>query len=116
MNNLSWLLLWADLAQNVSITITLIASLLFIGGGITAFIHFLVDEDAERAMPLIKSILWITIPIFLIASLIPSKQTIYMIAASETGETVVNSPETKKMFDLLKSKIEEQLQSVKPNN
>lgn len=115
MNNLSWLLLLADLTQNISITIGIVAGLLLVGGAGAAFGHFLVDEDTERAGPIIKTFLWITIPLFIVNAFIPSKTTIYMIAASEMGETVINSPETKKMFDLLKTKIEEQLAPIKSN-
>lgn len=37
--------------------------------------------------------------------LTPSSKTIYMIAASEAGETIVTSPEAREIFDDLKEVI-----------
>lgn len=115
MNNLSWLLLIGDIVQNISITISLLSFFGLFGFLGLGFVRCLIGDSFEAGWPIAKIGLWIFIPMIIVTTLIPSKQTIYMIAASEMGETVINSPETKKMFDLLKSKVEEQLAPIKTN-
>jgi hypothetical protein len=48
--------------------------------------------------------------------LIPSKQTIYMMAAAKVGQDIVASPETKeiggKVLQLINQKLDEQLKGM----
>jgi hypothetical protein len=59
---------------------------------------------------------WI-IPIFLLVlmtdRLIPSRDTIYLIAGSEVGEIVVNSPEAREILNNVKTVIKQQIKEVK---
>lgn len=44
-----------------------------------------------------------------LAVFVPSSQTIYMIAASEVGEQVVNTPEAREVLDAVRRRIMEEL-------
>jgi len=48
----------------------------------------------------------------IVACLLPSKGTIYMIAASEAGEQVIKTPEAREMFEALRLRIMEELKVV----
>jgi hypothetical protein len=51
--------------------------------------------------------------LFTIAGLIPSKDTMYLIAGSEIGETVVSSPEAKEILKDIRDVIGHQLNELK---
>ena len=46
------------------------------------------------------------VPSFLLALTIPDRQTMYMIAASELGEEVIDSPEAKQLYQDLRDVID----------
>lgn len=83
MNSLSLLLYAADALSSV-------ASFLFFTGGIALFCAAMWAVVEEEVPPL----KWILIPLSMIfvACLIPSKTTMYAIAASEVGESIINNP------------------------
>lgn len=56
---------------------------------------------------------WISGLIILFLTLVPSKDTFYMIVASEAGETVVNTPEAKEIMSDVKEIIDIQLEKLK---
>jgi hypothetical protein len=128
MNSLSWMIYAANLVDNMN---TLAAIALFVGGVGGGFAYCVgtfpwhewswdtakakADRDAARGSfrkwgrrGVMAAL--ITLPI---ATLIPSDRTMYMIAASEAGETIVTSPEAREVFNdlktIIKSKLKEQL-------
>jgi hypothetical protein len=56
---------------------------------------------------------WVTGILILFLTLVPSKDTFYMILASEAGETVVNTPEAKEMMKDVREVIDAQLEKLK---
>ena len=56
---------------------------------------------------------WLSGLVILFLTLVPSKDTFYMIVASEAGETVVNTPEAKEIMSDVKEIIDIQLEKLK---
>ena len=51
-----------------------------------------------------------------LSTLVPSERTMYMIAASEIGETIVTSPEAEEVFGELKDTILFKLNELQGEN
>ena len=47
--------------------------------------------------------LWVPVVLMLFAAMIPSKQTIYLIAGSEVGEMAINTPEAREVMGDIKT-------------
>ena len=71
-----------------------------------------VKIQASSAIPEAKWF-WVTGILILFLTLVPSKDTFYMILASEAGETVVNTPEAKEMMKDVREIIDAQLEKLK---
>jgi hypothetical protein len=100
MNSLSWLLIFANFADKVENT-TYFFAVVFTILSLMSLIAYLLcglnsdDSDFQRFMPFatkwlkvasgIMAVLWI------IDIIIPSKQTVIMVAASEVGQRVLES-------------------------
>lgn len=110
MNSLSWLLLLTDIFSNIS-ALSVIFSILgvILLFGLCAYYDCVYD----RAYPHIKSFLVGLSVVISISILVPSKNTMYMIAASEVGEKALKTPEAKELYDLLHNKLKETLSPEK---
>lgn len=118
MNNLSWILYFADVAGKIGGASTVLSALLglaSIGGAI-----IVVGTRVENDNPKYHASMWMLVApvsllvVFLsIAVVTPSKDTIYLIAGSEIGETVVKTPEAQQMFSDIREVIQSQLKSLK---
>ena len=64
----------------------------------------------------IKLILPILIVVSIINSFIPSKETIYMIAASQMGEKVYQQPGTQEVIGTLKDTVISELKKLQKDN
>lgn len=124
MNNISWLVYAAEVLPSLSdwlVNISLAAGL-----AVAAFFLFSMvvgveesyhSEETKASKAEVRSSAWASLRKFipwvvagcLLSVFIPSKTTIYMIAASEIGETVVTSPEAQEMLGDLKSIIKKRL-------
>ena len=122
MNSLSWFLYFADVIGNLQGLLTLFAVL---GGVISVFtcLGWLMNLDIYGEQELTKTLGGITKKLApavaiaaLVAAAIPSKETVYMIAGSEAGEFVVNTPEAKEIMTDIKEVIRYQLDQLKTNN
>lgn len=136
MNQLSWLLYWADVLPSLS---AFIAVLMFFGCGASVILlvfHFVGGEETRgykfdgtdpRYMEpdlhkytddarTCQKLWWakLSLPICFIlwgsAFLIPDKDTFYMIAASEAGEQAVQTPEFAKIRGVINKWLDEQNQ------
>jgi len=114
MNTLSWLIYAADVLGSVKGLLVAVA--IIGGGGLSGVMLFMAIDasapysDAEPGSwkkPL--RFVWIPVLVGLVAALIPSQRTIYMIAASEAGEAVVTSPDAIEMMGDLKAIIKKRL-------
>lgn len=100
MNTLSWLLYAAEVlgnVQNVSVvaaTVTGIAAVTCLGAAGMVISSYPDDNDRANHAWLLSKVKPLVIACFcagLLAALLPSKNTIMLIAASEVGETILTS-------------------------
>lgn len=93
MNELSWMIYFAGVVGALGTVMALIAAALIIGTPVAAF-FLSFDEHVEPHISRMK-VNWrlfsLGIALAIMACLIPSKETVYAIAASETGESVLHS-------------------------
>lgn len=128
MNNLSWFLYFADIAPGLLVPFIItsaVCSVLWITGNIGIYA---VAGDAydkawgkqvqDRCANRLKG--WLTYVFILtwvvtvfIQSLIPSRETFYLIAGSELGEQVVKTPEAQEIFNDIRKVIKQQIKPVK---
>lgn len=118
MNTLSWLLYLADVADSAKPLFGFIAFVVGLFGGIGVTMLWVISaaESLKKAPAIVVSILWVTvlIPSATLSILIPSKDTIYLIAASEAGEVVVKSDEAKAIMVGLRNIIKDQIKKNLP--
>ncbi|NKE77824.1 hypothetical protein [Ochrobactrum sp. MC-1LL] len=118
MNTLSWLLYLADVAEKASTAFTLASIGLIIFGTMgVVFCWLLVsDRDMRKGAACFLTAVWLIASLFATtgAVLIPSKDTIYLIAASEAGEVVVKSDEAKEIMTGLRDIIKDQISKNLP--
>jgi Ca2+/Na+ antiporter len=91
MNSLSWLIYLADIIPNVG-TICVLLGLLFL---ILSGAAFFAYTDKTISFKTFISLLITAIVLLVIATLVPERTTIMMIAASEFGEEIATSAEAK---------------------
>ena len=100
MNNLSWLLYLADLSSKLGPT----SAALSLATG-AAWVLYASYPYREEVPPFCKKALGISTYLcaFLgvLAFLVPSKTTIYLIAASETGEEVLKTDQARQVGEYL---------------
>lgn len=126
MNQLSWILYWADVIPRLSTALCVAAFILFIPTVIAWFLGFIdffgdayYEEDgtprndlARQAVRL-RKLLWavILLPLLWLASfMVPgNSETYYAIAASEMGEEVLKTPEMGKARQALNAWLDKQI-------
>lgn len=120
MNSLSWLLYWADTLPGLATGIAFVFSLLFLGM-VLLFVGRLVvaSETSEygkegrevflKVTTFTPYLMAFSLFMALCTNFVPSKNTIYMIAASEAGERALQTPEFGKLRKLINQTLDEQL-------
>lgn len=122
MNSLSWFLYFADVVGNVQglLIVAAIFSVFVIVFAALTFGHEqgkYGDKDlAKLARRFAKVSVVVCTLSALTAALIPTTQTIYLIAGSEAGEAVVTSPEGEEILSNIKDVIKHQLNVLKGND
>lgn len=127
MNSLSWFLYLAEVLPSLARTVCALTAVFI--AGLTLVSFFRTMAIAESSMGLsarkleYKSIwgFWgkTVIPLLILGTLmklIPSKETIYMIAGSEAGEAVVTSEAGQEILNDIKEVIQFQLSEMKGEN
>jgi len=112
MNNLSWLIYFAEVAERLTPLLVGFGFLFLVVSGI-----FIIVKGIDAAHGLAQKGTWkkglygvcFAIILIFLGNLFPSQKTIYMIAASEVGEQVIKTPEAKEVFDSLKARILDEL-------
>ena len=132
MNNLSYILYFAEALPVVASNIQLVLLLAVFAYLAYAIIFMILKADGTDAYAKIydkeKYKKWtdsypifswwataVAIFLFLLTSLVPSKETIYLIAASEVGEVAVESDVGKELLQDLSEILDHQLESLKGN-
>lgn len=105
MNSLSWFLYLADVSPKFVVGVFLCSLFAFI-----VLFAFGVYNTIEYKKYTIWKYLGIPVIGFFIAAMIPSKETMYAIAASEIGETAVKSKLGQKISLVLENWLDTQLQ------
>lgn len=117
MNSLSWFLYLADVIGNIQGLLIFFAVI----SGLSTLVWFFAkaysvtdnDESAGRFANFTWYIPWVFVSTAFLASVIPSKDTIYLIAGSEAGEAVVTSTEGQEILNDIKEVIRYQLGELK---
>ena len=109
-----WIIYLADIAQNISTFAAIVGGVSTCGAIIlTCILTDLTTSERVKVLrylsiTIISAILFISAAIF-----IPTKQTIYMMAAAKVGQDIVEAPATKeissKVLQLINQKLDEQL-------
>lgn len=89
MNSISWFLYASDVVGNLQPTLAIGGGSGLVAAGFFTLCSF-IDED-NGGISLAKRISFYAIPAILIACIIPSKTTMYAIAASQVGERVAQN-------------------------
>lgn len=106
MNTLSWLLYAAEVVSNIGALLVATGAFGLLGLVIVSIIYAvekggLVPNFGRYVAALVVSLL--------VGASIPSRNTIYMIAASEMGEKVAPTDDAKEVYNLLRNKVREVL-------
>lgn len=116
MNNLSWMLYLADVVGNFQGLLIGFSIVLALGGVVWAVANTLFSEEADAQLiaSKLRYVPYLFVGTTILATLLPSSNTIYMIAGSEATEAVVTSEEGKEILNDIKEVIKHQLDELKP--
>lgn len=118
MNSLSWMIYLAELCGSVASACWLLV-FAFMFALLVALIGYLLawerpPEFTTRLISLCKKAAPVVCAAFVIGIVVPSKQTVYAIAASEMGEQVLKSPTLTKAQKALDAWLDKQISEQKP--
>lgn len=112
MNNLSWMIYAADVADNASVLAILVAlgavAVICLWPVRNAWLNDFRDGEGVCPTPIGK-LLTVAGVAAVLATIIPASSTIYAIAASEVGEDVLNSETTGKAMQALDAWLDRQI-------
>lgn len=117
MNNLSWLLYFAEVSENVGSALSIITVLSAIVAVSFWCIHILIPqrEQSENFFTLAPKYAKTAATIFtlsLLGLLFPSQNTVYLIIASESAEMVVTSESGQKMIGDIQQIVSLKLETI----
>lgn len=113
MNSLSWMIYAAGALGSLSVTLGILGVMSIVFGGVAALIGTIATSKPDMAKAIMMK-WWIPAGLLISSALLPSSTTVYMMAASEAGETIVTSPEAKEVFEDLKTIIKSKLKEQRP--
>lgn len=126
MNSLSWFIYWADVVNaidNVFIFVG-VAGVVSIFIGVVAVVFGYSDDRGVSADERLEArrhgkafLRWGGVTFLvscLVVAFLPSKDTVYAIAASEAGEEIMKSPEATKARAALQAWIDKQTETLQP--
>lgn len=121
MNDLSWFLYFADTIPRVSVFavfITIVFGITTIFYSIASWFAKSGDKEAQDfiEVPVFRHSILVFVVASAISLLTPSKEAMYLIAGSEAGEFVVNTPEAKAILSDIQEVIQLQIQELKPDD
>ena len=114
MNNLSWLLYAAEVSGNLQEMFQAFVVLSVIGVAFWVFTSLMwkTDTPNENFAPFWRKIGYFFVSAALVSAVlsavVPSKDTVYAIAASEMGEQAIQTPLAKKAFNALSAWLDRQ--------
>lgn len=124
MNSLSWLVYFSNVIPNIGAFMLIVGVLSIFTSGVAAAICAGIHSENShgryggepkyaRAQDYFNQKKWkfwiktasVGLLMMFLSTLVPSERTMYMIAASEIGETIVTSPEAEEVLGELKDTI-----------
>jgi hypothetical protein len=112
MNDLSWIIYLADVADNLDWLLFWMGLIGLLGLIISALI-WMNDGDNWPTANRQRTMYYFFTPMFffgaIVGAIIPAKETLYAIAASELGEEIVRSPTAGKAVAALNSWLDRQI-------
>ncbi len=106
MNKLSWLIYLMQVSENLSIGAMIFLIIGTVGAtlaGLFCFLNSVFDDKREGwdtwVQIMTRAGAWILLVLFIVATMLPSRQTLTLIAASEIGEKLTNSDGVKSVVD-----------------
>jgi hypothetical protein len=117
MNSLSWMIYAADAASGITNFCLTVAVFSIVGIIIAALVvtFSTIDGEGIAAKPaakLLKTLVPLAVVASLVSALLPSASTVYAIAASETGEEVLNSDTASKAMQALDAWLDRQIEGT----
>jgi sensor domain CHASE-containing protein len=128
MTSLSWFIYFASLVDSISTVFGLAAIILVVLFGFTFILNFMMNDDVhhsdketlQKNYEYVKSIrrpLYWLVPIFIFISIVvPSRDTLILIAASEIGQKVVFSEQVQNALspsgELIQTWIKNETQKI----
>lgn len=114
MNSISWLIYLAEAVTGLSILLGVgaVVVLVFIGFW-CLFRGIEHDIEVMTSLKQAKGLIFTCLAALFIMVLVPSQRTIYLIAASEIGESVLTNPESKKYLLDIKEIIDKKIAELK---
>lgn len=116
MNSLSVFIWLAEIFESTKVLFGVISGMTMGGILLFNFWQYLAVEyyntnhkEQYKFEFIFKKIFIVALCFALVSLIIPSRQTTYLIAASEMSEIVINDPKTQKVFDILADKIMKEL-------
>jgi hypothetical protein len=117
MNDLTWFIYIVELVGRIPVAMAL-------SGILLAFMWFILPPKGCEMFGLdhyspfmgferVKVAMYVWLVFLAISFLIPSRETIYLMAGSEFGEVVVNTPEAKEILGDIHEVIRHQLNELK---
>jgi hypothetical protein len=118
MNSVSWFIYIANVTENIGVALVGLGIFSLLACCACWFAFSVADDKGTAEMlkrsgarfPILGAIL------LAIACFVPSKATMYGIAASQIGETVANSPDAREMIDDTKQILRDYLKSLKKDS
>ena len=129
MNSLSWLIYMAQILTSLGylfITLGTLALLATIGGAVCMIVFTTFEHDKEafaktnrRGRVIVSIFAPMTVIFILVGNLLPDKDTLYAIAASQLGEQIVSSGDAKALandaYTALRVWLKKQIADDKPS-
>lgn len=108
MNDLSWFLYFAGVSQGVGVVSTILGVITILGGGFV-FVSYAIGGDFDEVKQYFGRTVGFAVAMLFIAVIVPSKTTVYAIAASEAGESALQSKTGGKAMKALDAWLDRQI-------
>lgn len=108
MNDLSWLIYFADLSSRLSVLSSITAFLSMFAAVVYSLYHAIENEEFKVSYPLLS----VFVVSALVCSVLPTRETVYAIAASELGEEVLKSSTATKAQQALDTWLDTQIEEL----
>lgn len=105
MNSLSWMLYLAEVSHSLSVAAMIGAFV----SGLAIMFHGTSSATYGDEFLVHRPLAWTCVAALLIACALPSKETVYAIAASETGEQALKSKTATKAIQALDAWLDKQI-------